>query len=150
MNNAFVVTKTNLRADRVHDVLVDLAEAKWGKHVSVRRVGDIQWDLRALVDGVPDYRLGLCVWIKSPRKLVLRKYLGDLSTWFQAYFQEHLADELKGMCRHEFISGSTDPDPTPTETYQRWWLTCRGDDRDEQAALARSLRRVPAEFLGFG
>lgn len=147
MNHAFVTTKSNIDLERVDRLLTELLRAKWGAAIDIERVGDIQWDI-AIRNAYGMPVMGLCVWRESPRKLEMRKHLGDLSSWLQAYIQEHLADALHGVCRQEFVTGSTKPAPETVETFERWWVRERGEDPEEDSLLVRALERIPPPCLG--
>ncbi len=117
MNHGFVFTKGTISEKRLDAVLREIVNERWGDLVRVERNGphwEIAWG--------NDYSFGLSLWLDTARKIEMRKQLGDMSSWLQAFIQESLAARLGGKCGDEGTgSRRWVGKPEDWRTYRQWW-----------------------------
>jgi hypothetical protein len=121
MNHAFVHVRANLDAKEVEAFLKDLVLRKWAGAVEVIPSSKDHWLISA--PGHGEFPFSLSIWIRSARKIEMRKCYGDPSSWLQAFIRDHLAAHFKGRCGDEGVSQKFKPEPDRFWDYAGWFLS---------------------------
>lgn len=144
MNHLYVITQGLNDPDTLNRSLLAVAFEQWPGQVEVARQSRRLWDIRAT--GSLD---GVAIWLRSTRKIELRRHGGQLSIWIACFMQHALADRLAAECQDEGTSYRFKPNVARMRTYRAWmrWL-----HRDQpldwiDARVAWMLERAPKEIL---
>jgi hypothetical protein len=146
-NHNMVVVKGRLPAPAKIGVLIrEVVSEKWGSVVTVENVGEQYWRIQSELSD----SFSLDIWIQSTRTIEMRKGPGTVSSWLQAFVQEHLAERLGGLgglCGSAGVRERWAPTPQRFYTYDRYnrAMTLPGG-----LSLFAPLFRVqiPKELLG--
>jgi hypothetical protein len=119
-----VTVRGSLPKSKISTYLREIVAERWGTAPTVREDASDAWHIHATDESLLYFRLS--VWVRNPRKIEMRRGLGDFSSWLHAHVQDALAKRINGPLM--------------------------SDDADRRALLddlyERTIKHVPPELFG--
>ena len=141
MNHGFVIPSGTVSEKKLEALLREIVRERWGDLVRVEampRGWEVAWGT--------DYACHLFVWLASPRKIEMRKGMGDLSSWLQDLVRETLANRLNGKCGDEGVDNRWVGKPEGYQTFKQWWGHIHGRRPLSQLCFKQIATTAPKEL----